>query len=88
MNYSYLNYERRLLYPETNKNVSNFRILTSVYLNMSMFLKETRILISSHCMRFHSRQFQGELRPLPIAQENMSIRMTNRNVSCLVRRNN
>ena len=53
-----------------------------------MFLEERRIFISSHCMRFHSRQFQGKLRPLPIAQENMSIRMTNRNVSCLVRRNN
>ena len=53
-----------------------------------MFLEERRIFISSHCMRFHSRQSQGELWPLPIAQENMSIRMTNRNVSCLVRRNN
>ena len=53
-----------------------------------MFLEATRILISSHCMSFHSRQSQGKLRPLPIAQENMSIRMTNRNVSCLVRRNN
>ena len=55
---------------------------------MSMFLEYTRILISSQCMSFHSRQSQGKLRPLPIAQENMSIRMTNRNVSCLVRRNN